>query len=165
MQSTVKADLYCAKTSVMLSPEDFGVKYRGRSCWSECFIGDRLGKITGKRQLIPFFWKDMYDPVNTVLTFQLGIMGLDLFTEAVQQWIICINRQKSCKPALQWMPNLSNLRDRRSLSLGRAFCWNAKNKNKIKNYFIDLYYQKQFRKCKATLLYHKETIVIVAKAS
>lgn len=69
----------------MLSPEDYGVKFRRRSCCSECFIGNRLGKITGKRRLIPFFGKDMYDPVNTLLTFQLGIMGLDLFTEAVQQ--------------------------------------------------------------------------------
>lgn len=49
LQSTVKANLYCAKTSVMLHPEDFGVKYRGRSCWSECFIGGGLGKITEKR--------------------------------------------------------------------------------------------------------------------
>lgn len=49
LQSTVKANLYCAKTSVMFSPEDFGVKYRGRSCWSECFIGGRLGKITEKK--------------------------------------------------------------------------------------------------------------------
>lgn len=72
----------------------------------------------------------MYDPVNTVIKFQLGIGGLDLFTEAVQQWIICINMQKSCKPALQWMPNLSELRDRRSLSLGSAFFWNAKKTKK-----------------------------------
>ena len=49
LQSTVKANLYCAKTSVMLSPEDFGVKYRGRSCWSGCYIGDGLGNITEKR--------------------------------------------------------------------------------------------------------------------
>lgn len=49
LQSTVKDNLYCAKTRVMLSPEDFGVTYRGRSCWSECFIGGGLGKITEKR--------------------------------------------------------------------------------------------------------------------
>lgn len=49
LQSTVKANLYCAKTSVMLGPEDFGVKHRGRSCWSECFIGGELGKSTKNR--------------------------------------------------------------------------------------------------------------------
>lgn len=49
LQSTVKANLYCAKTSVILIPEDFGVKCRGKSCWSECFIGGGLGKITEER--------------------------------------------------------------------------------------------------------------------
>lgn len=65
------------------------------------------------------------------------------------------------------MPNLSELEGRRSLSLESKliFLPSAEmQKCIIKNDCINFYYQKQFRKFKATSLYHKEKIAIVAKA-
>jgi len=80
----------------------------------------------------------MYDPANTILSFQLGIKGLDLCTEALQQQIICINNRKAV--------NLSERAGRSSPSLESKLMFlpsTEMQKYIIKNKCIYLYYQKQ----------------------